>query len=618
MESPYKGLVPYAEEDFEYFFGRETEQRIISANLRASRLTLLYGESGVGKSSLLNAGVTHELRQDPDFVAVIFYAWQVDPVVGLKRAITTQIPSLSEVFEPMSYPNLTQGMRTWLERRKGVERPTLLLILDQFENFFQYHSPDSANPMAYRAQSFAQQLPQMIAAEDLPLNFLISIREDSLAGLDRFKDSIPGLFNNYLRVEHLSIAGAKDAILKPLNKFKELHPSKAINMADEKLADVVVQQIIDAQGDRGERVQAASLQLVMTRWWERESEKKSKKMRKATLVKLGNARNIVASYFDEALRKLDKQDTEICFHLVDKLVTSTGRRTVQTFRELTEGTAYGSERVRKLLGNLVDARILTPVPAPKGALPGELSYEFAHDLMAKAATQSLQRYKEEQKLERVEREKRKAEREATEARARAEEMERLQQELEKARSAIFDPPRKNAEEMKRRPPTEKTVTQLQPTVDELKKTLREVVWERSAILGPPQQSDDWPEVVVLMPFTERLQRVYKVHIKRVAARLKMRVGRADDLFGAGPIMKDIWSAIHAARLIIADCTGRDPNVFYEIGLAHAIGRHTILISQSSPDIPFDLHHLRIILYEYTPRGMQAFERALLESMRKSI
>ena len=49
MDSPYKGLVPYAEEDFEYFFGRETEQRIISANLRASRLTLLYGESGVGK-----------------------------------------------------------------------------------------------------------------------------------------------------------------------------------------------------------------------------------------------------------------------------------------------------------------------------------------------------------------------------------------------------------------------------------------------------------------------------------------------------------------------------------------------------------------------------------------
>jgi hypothetical protein len=80
-------------------------------------------------------------------------------------------------------------------------------------------------------------------------------------------------------------------------------------------------------------------------------------------------------------------------------------------------------------------------------------------------------------------------------------------------------------------------------------------------------------------------------------------------------MRDIWSAIHAARIVVADCTGRNPNVFYEIGLAHAIGRYTILISQSIDDVPFDLRHLRIILYEYTPRGMEKFEKALIETMK---
>src|SRR5580698_4604891 len=56
-DCPYVGLTPFTEEDAEFFFGRERERRIIAANLRTSRLTLLYGSSGVGKSSVLRAGV---------------------------------------------------------------------------------------------------------------------------------------------------------------------------------------------------------------------------------------------------------------------------------------------------------------------------------------------------------------------------------------------------------------------------------------------------------------------------------------------------------------------------------------------------------------------------------
>ena len=75
-------------------------------------------------------------------------------------------------------------------------------------------------------------------------------------------------------------------------------------------------------------------------------------------------------------------------------------------------------------------------------------------------------------------------------------------------------------------------------------------------------------------------------------------------------MADIWSAIKAAKIIIADCTGRNPNVFYEIGLAHAIGKKVVLITQSMDDIPFDLRQLRTIVYEYSPRGMKSFEDTL--------
>ena len=172
--------------------------------------------------------------------------------------------------------------------------------------------------------------------------------------------------------------------------------------------------------------------------------------------------------------------------------------------------------------------------------------------------------------------------------------------------------------MNGRLPTDKAVTQLQLTVEESKKALREVMWEKSAILGPPVHRGDWPDALVLMPFAAVLQPIYKTHIKRVATRLNVRVGRADDFFGTAAIMQDIWSAIHGAKIVLADCTGRNPNVFYEIGLAHAIGRHTILISQSLDDVPFDLRYLRVIRYEYTSPGMRTFEKCLFETIVKSI
>ena len=105
-DTPYKGLVPYSEEDAPFFFGRETEQEIITANLMASRLTLLYGASGVGKSSVLRAGVAHNLQQlaqknlsergTPEFGVLVFNSWRDNPVelleLRLQEAMSPLVP----------------------------------------------------------------------------------------------------------------------------------------------------------------------------------------------------------------------------------------------------------------------------------------------------------------------------------------------------------------------------------------------------------------------------------------------------------------------------------------------------------------------------------------------
>src|SRR5215813_15205529 len=86
-KGPYKGLDHYEERDAPLFFGREVERDLVVSNLLAARLTLLYGQSGVGKSSLLYAGVVPRLREVPDLAVVTFRSWGGDPVAGLSAAI---------------------------------------------------------------------------------------------------------------------------------------------------------------------------------------------------------------------------------------------------------------------------------------------------------------------------------------------------------------------------------------------------------------------------------------------------------------------------------------------------------------------------------------------------
>lgn len=120
------------------------------------------------------------------------------------------------------------------------------------------------------------------------------------------------------------------------------------------------------------------------------------------------------------------------------------------------------------------------------------------------------------------------------------------------------------------------------------------------------------DVFVIMPFENKLTAVYEDHILKVCKDIGLDCKRADLILDTGSIINDIWSLICNAHIIICDCTGKNPNVFYELGIAHSLGKKTICITQNSEDIPFDIKHLRYIKYEYTPRGMKEFEKKLEE------
>jgi len=107
-----------------------------------------------------------------------------------------------------------------------------------------------------------------------------------------------------------------------------------------------------------------------------------------------------------------------------------------------------------------------------------------------------------------------------------------------------------------------------------------------------------------------LQEIHNDQVKTTVEGLGFTCLRADDIYETKPIIETIWENINKAKFIIADLTGKNPNVFYELGVAHTVGKDVILLSQNINDVPFDLRHLKVILYETTPRGVENLTKQL--------
>lgn len=127
-----------------------------------------------------------------------------------------------------------------------------------------------------------------------------------------------------------------------------------------------------------------------------------------------------------------------------------------------------------------------------------------------------------------------------------------------------------------------------------------------------------PFAFVLMPFSKEFDDIYQYGIKQACAELDIIAERVDEQIYSETMLERIYRQIDNADIIIADMTGKNPNVFYEVGYAHAKGKHCALITQRPEDIPFDLqHHFHII---YSGRIKELKDRLLprLEWMTKEI
>jgi hypothetical protein len=118
---------------------------------------------------------------------------------------------------------------------------------------------------------------------------------------------------------------------------------------------------------------------------------------------------------------------------------------------------------------------------------------------------------------------------------------------------------------------------------------------RSAGLGPKDLEVDPKLVMVLMPFHPDFRDTYEV-IRRVCSDVGLKAARGDEDYVEADILRHVLGLLLRARLVIAVVDGRNPNVFYELGIAHALGKPTILVStETSVTLPFDVRARKVLL-----------------------
>lgn len=139
--------------------------------------------------------------------------------------------------------------------------------------------------------------------------------------------------------------------------------------------------------------------------------------------------------------------------------------------------------------------------------------------------------------------------------------------------------------------------------------------QRPNVFEIPDNEQIEPELVsAMMPFAGEFDGVY-AKLKEVSESVGLRCRRADDIWENPLVMQDVVKLIDRSTVVIADCTGRNPNVFYEIGIAHTLGRDVILITQNEADVPFDLRAHRYVRYLNNGEGLAKLAERLRERLK---
>jgi DNA-binding winged helix-turn-helix (wHTH) protein len=342
---PYKFLDYYTEQDARLFFGREQEVDAICSQILAHRSFILHGRSGVGKSSILRAGLMPKLKAQGHLVQVIRSF--TDPVHQM-------VNSVSGALNVEAGADLKSSLND-LVGRVGDGR-CVIFFLDQFEEFFSLLGEEARRNFLNVARE--------LAAGTLPVRLVFALREDLLAEMSQLKSAIPEIFHHEYRLKRLSREQAEMAITGPAGAVGCRYEPE------------LVTRLLEDIGDPG-GIDPPQLQIVCDNLYDARDETCTIGL--GAYEQLGGARQILAGYLERVLRRFNANDLRITKQILTALISEDGQRLVLKAAELEArvGSRCDDDIATNLLiEELVAARVLR-----RRRQEGASWIELAHDFL---------------------------------------------------------------------------------------------------------------------------------------------------------------------------------------------------------------------------------------------
>jgi len=361
-ERPYKLLDYYEPKDVAIFFGRREETQHLTSLIHAHRLVLLYGASGVGKTSLLLAGAVPRLENAVPPYETIYVRALEDPTLVIRRTIRRRIPEADLPEQGSLVDFLNAGTRA-LKR-------TLVIILDQFEEFFIRLSPE------FR-MAFITELGALYDARDVPVKVVLSLREDWLASMNEIRRRIPEVFYVDMRLLPLTRDQARQAIAAPVERLSVSYEPALVERLLDELASEASPAGVSRPGTAQLAVMPPQLQIVCSALYDGLPHGEHC-ITLAIHEQLGGARGMLQKYLDNELARLESDEQELARDALEELVTSQRTKAVKTAAELALALKVDVSDLESVLEKLVRARLLRPVERAEAT---ERAYELAHEYL---------------------------------------------------------------------------------------------------------------------------------------------------------------------------------------------------------------------------------------------
>jgi hypothetical protein len=395
----YRGTAPFQFDsvDRKTFFGRDREIRSLLSLILAERLVVVFGKSGTGKSSLINAGLVGPLFERGYLPMTLRLSGHSGgPIAALLDGVRTAALSAGVEIAGGDAPDLWGFFTTaeFWSRTDDLLQP--VLVLDQFEELFTLHDPSprrefisqlaelvrgpSPRPRSTAAAPSAAPAPDAAGSQ---IRIVISLREDYLADLEELARDIPGILQHRFRIGALTSENARDAIVQPAALEDAAFATPPFTYTEGAVQRILTFLARRRQRDetvKGDDVEPTQLQLVCQ--YVEELVRTRLARRDGTRVQVTEAdlggesrlQRILEDFYDRTLASIDtpwqrRRVQRLCEH---RLISRAGRRLTEAEEEIEKQHGVAVDTLRQL----VDARLLRTEPRLGGVF-----YELSHDTL---------------------------------------------------------------------------------------------------------------------------------------------------------------------------------------------------------------------------------------------